>query len=181
MRTTRAARWILALVLAGAGCGAPATDVAFTDTAEGGEARESPAPAAAPGAATSPAATASSQAVPASAAPSAAGRSQPSEAPSPEHVRELGSDENAELGRPYRYRLLTHCGIVATWWNGKWWDAAPPQHDGNGNPPPGWDNPHQDGVMVQVSAGRLEFTGDRGQRAAFAPRPPENGAPPACD
>lgn len=103
----------------------------------------------------------------------------PSPAPS-DGPRELGADEHAKIGRPYRYTLYTHCGIVATWWNGGWWNADPELSDGSGNPPPGWGNPHQDGVMTQVSETRLEFTGDQGQRADFTPRPPDQGAPPPC-
>lgn len=104
----------------------------------------------------------------------------PSPESSPTGPRELGEDEDAKIGQPYRYRLYTHCGVRTTWWNGAWWNAAPPQDTGHGSPPAQWNDPYQDGVMVQVSETRLEFTGDEGQRADFVPRPASEGAPPPC-
>lgn len=166
-----------------AACGEPAATVALgpgetglpggtaTATAEPGTGSPDPAPAA------------SSEVVPHASpvepAP-ATGAATPSPEPTPTGSRELGQDEDAEIGRPYRFSLYTHCGISTTWWNGAWWNAEPPQDDGSGNPPPQWGNPYQDGVMVQVSDTRLEFTGDQGQRAAFTPRPESEGAPPPC-
>lgn len=104
----------------------------------------------------------------------------PTPTPAPDGPREIGQDEDAEIGRPYRFNLYTHCGISTTWFDGRWWNADPPQSDGNANPPPGWGNPYQEGVIVLAAEDRLEFTGDQGQRADFSPRPAEQGAPPPC-
>lgn len=166
-----------------AACGEPATTVSLEtgqlDTAEASTPSSAAGPSSEPTA--EPTATASSQALPpaATAAPDPAPAT-PAPEPTGTGPRELGQDENAEIGRPYRFRLYTHCGIATTWWNGAWWDAEPPQDDGNGNPPPRWGNPYQDGVMVQVSETRLEFTGDEGQRATFIPRPESQPDPPPC-
>lgn len=98
----------------------------------------------------------------------------------PGEPRELGEGENAKLGQPYRFKLMTHCGIETTWWNGAWWNANPTQTQ-DGSPTAGWGDPYQDGVMIQHTQDRLEFTGDEGQRADFVPRPTAEGAPPPCD
>lgn len=178
---------LLILMVVTAACGRDSADVRFA---------EGPAGEAVPGSIVSafptPSPTASDTPSPEASTPPAVAqpatprpmspqpRPTPTPAPSPSGPRELGQDEKAEIGRPYRYRLYTHCGIDTTWFDGRWWNAEPPQSDGNGNPPPNWDNPYQDGVIVLVSADRLEFTADSGRRADFVPRPQEQGAPPPC-
>lgn len=181
---------LLILMVVTAACGRDSADVRFAE-GPAGESVPGPVVSALP----TPSESASAEPVPptpasaASTPPTAAepvapgpATAQPEPTPtrSPDGPRELGQDEKAEIGRPYRYRLYTHCGIDTTWFDGRWWNAEPPQSDGNGNPPPNWDNPYQDGVIVLVSPDRLEFTADSGRRAGFVPRPQEQGAPPPC-
>ncbi|HWH32716.1 MAG TPA: hypothetical protein VNU01_08590 [Egibacteraceae bacterium] len=176
----RIALLTVTLALAAACAGPDGAEVSFSTPPDDARTQAvPPEPAATREAATPGAATAS--AVPAQTPGPAAPRTVPASPTPSGGPRELGADEDAKVGQPYLYRLYTHCGIEATWWNGAWWDADPPLSDGSGNPPPGWGNPYQDGVIVQVSETRLEFTGDEGQRAAFRPRPADVGAPPPCD
>ena len=68
------------------------------------------------------------------------------------------------------YELLTHCGIDEARVNGKYYEAVTPLSDGSGNPPPGWDNPYQAGVMTVTSGQTAVFTDDRGHRVQFRVR-----------
>jgi hypothetical protein len=58
-------------------------------------------------------------------------------------------------GEPYR--LYTHCGIQWARINGTFWRATRPLSDGNGNPPPGWGNPFQDGTLTLRNGTTAEF------------------------
>jgi hypothetical protein len=69
-----------------------------------------------------------------------------------------------------RYELLTHCGVDEARVNGRYYEAVTPLNDGNGNPPPGWDNPFQAGLMTVTSAQSAIFTDDRGHRVLFRVR-----------
>lgn len=179
---------LLVLVLTMAACGQDAADVHFADGPDGmatsagvAPATETVLPSAAPATAEPAPATSApaTGAQPVTPGPAPA-TPEPTPSASPDGPRELGQDEDAEVGRPYRYNLYTHCGIATTWFDGRWWNAVPPQGDGHGNPPPEWGNPYQEGVIVLAAEDRLEFTGDQGQRASFRPRPQEQGAPPPC-
>jgi hypothetical protein len=70
---------------------------------------------------------------------------------------------------PYRFVLLTHCGIEYAYFDGRHWVAAPRLDDGSGNPPRGWDNPVAPGTMTLVRRDEAEFAADTGQRARFVP------------
>jgi hypothetical protein len=61
----------------------------------------------------------------------------------------------AHAGRPYR--LYTHCGIEWAKIDGTFWRATHPLSDGNGNPPPGWGNPFQNGTLVFISRTKARF------------------------
>jgi hypothetical protein len=180
---------LLVLLLVTAACGRDAADVRFAEGPGGGEPAHGPVASAEPSpSATSPAEPAPARpetapsVPPAAAEPATPGPSTPEPVPtaSPDGPREIGQDEDARVGHPYRFNLYTHCGIETTWFDGRWWNAEPPQSDGNGNPPPGWGNPHQPGVVVLVTEDTLRFTGDEGQRADFVPRPQDQGSPPPC-
>ena len=56
------------------------------------------------------------------------------------------------------FSLYTHCGVNGAMINGIWWDAVPVLSDHNGNPPPTWGNPSQDGVLHYTSASTAVFT-----------------------
>lgn len=77
--------------------------------------------------------------------------------------------EGAELGVAYRFTLYTHCGVVGTYFDGRWWQANPPQTDGSGNPSPGWGNPQEFGLIQLVSPGFAAFQSDDGLVAYFRP------------
>jgi hypothetical protein len=45
------------------------------------------------------------------------------------------------------FQLYTHCGVNGAMIDGVWWHLTPALSDGNGNPPVGWGNPYQSGVL----------------------------------
>ena len=67
----------------------------------------------------------------------------------------------ADRGHPYR--LYTHCGIQWARIDGVFWRATRPLFDGNGNPPPGWGNPFQEGTLVFKSRTTAEFSSPAGR------------------
>jgi hypothetical protein len=60
------------------------------------------------------------------------------------------------------FELYTHCGIDEAFFDGRYYEAVEPLSDGNGNPPPGWGNPSQDGTIRVVSATEASFHSDAG-------------------
>jgi len=56
-----------------------------------------------------------------------------------------------------QFNLYTRCGINGAMIHGVWWQATTPLSDGNGNPPPGWGNPSQDGVLHFLDSGSVVF------------------------
>jgi hypothetical protein len=58
------------------------------------------------------------------------------------------------------FDLLTHCGINGAMIDGVWWQASPVLSDGQGNPPDGWDNPYQSGVLHFADETNATFTGN---------------------
>ena len=82
-------------------------------------------------------------------------------------------DESATIGERYWHVLYTHCGIAGTEFAGRDWVAEPVLEDGNGNPPTGWGNPVQLGVMALTSSDHAEFESrDGALKATFRPRTP---------
>jgi hypothetical protein len=82
-------------------------------------------------------------------------------------------DESATIGERYWHVLYTHCGIDGTEFAGRDWVAEPVLEDGNGNPPAGWGNPVQPGVMALTSPDHAEFESrDGALKATFRPRTP---------
>ncbi|MFI9813467.1 hypothetical protein [Saccharothrix variisporea] len=69
------------------------------------------------------------------------------------------------------YRLYTHCGIDEAKIGDTYYEALTPLHDGAHNPPPGWDNPYQDGTMTLLSDTEAVFRDDKGHEVAFKARP----------
>ena len=51
-------------------------------------------------------------------------------------------------GSPQPYQLYTHCGIYEARIGNRYFEAVHPLSDGQGNPPPGWGNPYQQGTMT---------------------------------
>ena len=101
----------------------------------------------------------------------------------PDGLVALESGQRAEVGVTYYLELYTHCGITGMVFDGRLWDADPPLDDGNGNPPPGWENGMEGGGITLLSPDEAEFVGDteRTKVARFVPRPADAGDPPGCD
>ncbi len=69
------------------------------------------------------------------------------------------------------YSLYTHCGIRELKFEGEWYARTGGLlDDGNGNPPRGWDNPYQKGLLA-VSGTDAVFTDGAGHRETFRLRP----------
>ena len=90
-------------------------------------------------------------------------------------------DESATIGERYWHVLYTHCGISGTEFAGRDWVAEPVLEDGNGNPPVGWGNPVQPGVMALTSTDHAEFESrDGALKATFRPRTPADPPGQPC-
>jgi hypothetical protein len=77
---------------------------------------------------------------------------------------------------PIAYRLLTHCGISYTRFEGTWYYPDPP------NPKGTWSNPYDVGTMTRIDKDAIAFTDAAGNRAVFTTHP--KGAIPTlqgCD
>jgi hypothetical protein len=55
--------------------------------------------------------------------------------------------------------LYTHCGINGVMIDGVWWEASPVLSGGSANPPTGWGNPYQKGVLHFNDSATATFTG----------------------
>jgi len=88
-------------------------------------------------------------------------------------------EKGAVVGNPYDYVLYTHCGIEWTRIDGVWWQTAP-LNDGNGNPPKGWGNPSDRGVVTLVDERTATYRGANGTTIEFT-RTQRVEAPYACD
>jgi hypothetical protein len=92
------------------------------------------------------------------------------------------ADESAAVGERFWHVLYTHCGILGTQFAGRDWVAEPVLADGNGNPPAGWGNPWQPGVLRLTSEDHAEFESRDGELgAAFRPRSPADPPVPPCE
>ena len=69
--------------------------------------------------------------------------------------------------KPVPYDLYTHCGIDYAQVGNRYYEATPPLSDGSGNPPPGWGNPYQPGIMTVISPTQAVFTDKAGHRVVF--------------
>jgi hypothetical protein len=78
------------------------------------------------------------------------------------------------------FALATHCGIDDVLFQGQHYNAVTPLSDGNGNPPNGWDDPTQSGVMRVVSPSEVEFSDAAGHVVRFRLRPQATAAKELC-
>ena len=91
-----------------------------------------------------------------------------------------GSGSTTETGSAIvssRFQLMTHCGIDHAIVRGVMYRADPFLDDGNHNPPKGWTNPYEVGVMTIEQDGTATFTS--GELVARFVLAPEYG-PPMC-
>jgi hypothetical protein len=79
--------------------------------------------------------------------------------------------EAAHAGRPQPYQLYTHCGIDEARIGDRYFEAVHPLSDGQGNPPPGWGNPYQQGTMTLLSPAEAVFRDRAGHQVRFRLRP----------
>jgi hypothetical protein len=114
------------------------------------------------------------------ASPSGAGS--PMAAPAPANSAPVppGTATDAVFGSPQPYTLFTHCGIDWAMIGGRWYEAARPLSDGQGNPPPGWGNPDQPGTITLISPTRAIFRDAARHRVEFLLRPGATGPPHLC-
>jgi hypothetical protein len=71
---------------------------------------------------------------------------------------------------PQPYQLYTHCGIDEARIGNRYFEAVHPLSDGQGNPPPGWGNPYQQGTMTQLSPAEAVFRDRAGHQVQFQVR-----------
>lgn len=87
------------------------------------------------------------------------------------------------VGERYRFRLYTHCGLnnpVAVDFDGSFWDPTGESaaSGGGGNPPAGFGNPFDDGVMTLVSPVRARYLSRSGTVILFSRHPGPRVSPP---
>lgn len=78
----------------------------------------------------------------------------------------------AEFGTPYPYRLSTHCGLARALvdFDGSFW-AFDPAAAGGAEPPPGFEDPIDDGQVTLLTPERASYTSSGG-RVVFLARQP---------
>lgn len=86
-------------------------------------------------------------------------------------------------GVPYRYEVLTHCGFNDASFDAdtSFWDVEGPRDDGQGNPPPGVDNPADAGVFLLVEPDRALWVSSRGVRFELTRAAPGERWVAGCD
>jgi hypothetical protein len=72
---------------------------------------------------------------------------------------------------PRPYQLYTHCGIDEARIGNRYFEAVHPLSDGQGNPPPGWGNPYQQGTMTLLPPAGAVFRDRAGHQVQFRLRP----------
>ncbi len=80
-----------------------------------------------------------------------------------------GEHATPRVGVPYRFLLLTHCGISEARLGNVYLKADHPLV-GTGNPPDGWSNPYQRGTMTLLSPHHAVFHDDAGHSVRFHAR-----------
>lgn len=85
-----------------------------------------------------------------------------------------------EIGVPYTYDLLTHCGIVGITMGDVYFVADPPLVAFPSSAPQGWDNPYQRGNLTFASPDEAVFTDSAGHEVTFRADPSITD-PPICD
>ncbi|MCZ7530384.1 MAG: hypothetical protein M5U31_08555 [Acidimicrobiia bacterium] len=87
----------------------------------------------------------------------------------------LPPEGEIEVGVPYEFDLLTHCGVEFMRFDGRIWST---EALGGPNAPKGFDNPEQPGIVTLESADRAVFVGGpEGTELVFTPTAEE---PPLC-
>ncbi|MDQ6709754.1 MAG: hypothetical protein M3Z11_04270 [Candidatus Dormibacteraeota bacterium] len=77
-------------------------------------------------------------------------------------------------GVHYRFPLYTHCGLdypVAVDFDGSYWDPTGKASGGNGNPPPGYGNAIDNGIMTLISPTSARYQSQNGMVMNFTRHP----------
>lgn len=83
----------------------------------------------------------------------------------------------AEIGKPYQFFLMVHCGVREAKFDGRWWVASPTVGI---NPPEEWDPGDETGTMTLVTEDLAVFT-TRSERHAYEFIPwPSDDQPFGC-
>lgn len=93
--------------------------------------------------------------------------------PAEQAARPAGTSATAALvvGSTRPYQLYTHCGVDEVRIGNRYFEAEHPLSDGQGNPPPGWGNPYQQGTMTLLSPTEAVFRDQAGHQVRFRLRP----------
>lgn len=91
-----------------------------------------------------------------------------------------GGPESRPSASSSPYGLYTHCGVDEANIDGRWYDATPPLSDGSGNPPEGWSNPYQRGMVTFMSETEVVFTDAVGHHVLFVLRANASGPRKIC-
>lgn len=87
------------------------------------------------------------------------------------YTLDLPCGPGVEMGKAYSFIIYTHCGVRRAYFDGYWWLVDPMLSDGNGNPPSGWGNPYDRGMMEMVAVNVALYTSESGMLAVFTPLP----------
>jgi hypothetical protein len=82
-----------------------------------------------------------------------------------------GGNVTLQVGQSTQYTLYTHCGILDVTINSLAYYAEPPLSDVSGNPPAGWGNPFDGGVITLTTATTADFRDAAGHTAHFTSAP----------
>ena len=72
---------------------------------------------------------------------------------------------HASVGVAYRFPLYTHCGLgwpPAMDFDGSFWDLKGPASDVSGNPPAGYGNPYDRGMLTLISPALAQYRSSSG-------------------
>jgi hypothetical protein len=100
--------------------------------------------------------------------------------PAPPSAARTAATATPAAASPQPYQLYTHCGIDEARIGNRYFEAVHPLSDGNGNPPPGWGNPYQEGSMTLVSPTEAVFRDAAGHRVLFRLRSGATGFRHVC-
>ena len=101
----------------------------------------------------------------------ACGSSPAAQVTSPARPSTTTTTAAAAARSPRPYQLYTHCGINEARIGNRYFEAVHPLSDGQGNPPPGWGNPYQQGTMTLLPPAGAVFRDHAGHQVQFRLRP----------
>lgn len=81
-------------------------------------------------------------------------------------LENAANSPRAAANRDYPITVYTHCGLDRSRFDfdGSFWRALGETSDGQGNPPPGYDNPYDAGMIRLLDGETAEYTSSQGER-----------------